>query len=61
LSENFATIPSDFLYKNKWINIIIDLGSFLEDNEKKFKLKKIELSQQCRVSKIYLSSSQYND
>ncbi|KAL4494559.1 hypothetical protein ABPG72_004461 [Tetrahymena utriculariae] len=47
--------PSDFLLKDKWVNLIIDLKSFFKDVSDDFVVKNIEIGSQCRLKSIFYS------
>ncbi|KAL4445062.1 hypothetical protein ABPG74_018790 [Tetrahymena malaccensis] len=47
--------PSDFLLKDKWINLIVDLKSFFKDVNEDFVVKNIEIGSQCRLKSIFYS------
>ncbi|EAS03725.2 hypothetical protein TTHERM_00474880 (macronuclear) [Tetrahymena thermophila SB210] len=47
--------PSDFLLKDKWINLIVDLKSFFKDVNDDFVVKNIEIGSQCRLKSIFYS------
>lgn len=47
--------PSDFLIKEKWINLIVDLKSFFREITDDFVVKNIEIGSQCRLKSIFYS------